>query len=177
MAEMTVDLVAVERKIWSGRATFVKARTTVGEIGILPGHQAMLAQLEEAGVVRVDGADGTSTTLAVHGGFLSVTAETVTVLAEFAEVSEEIDVARARAARDRADTSTPEGAAAAAIALLDAPAADATEVRVALHGGAEMFAVRLEIIETRFFASCGAMDRGRSARSHRPAYLEARRIS
>jgi hypothetical protein len=83
-----------------------------------------------------------------------------------------LQVVRAGLARDGV-----EGAAAAAIALLDAPAADATEVRVALHGGAEMFAVRLEIIETRFFASCGAMDRGRSARSHRPAYLEARRIS
>jgi F-type H+-transporting ATPase subunit epsilon len=127
MAEMTVDLVAVERKIWSGQASFVKARTTVGEIGILPGHQALLAQLEEAGVVRVDGADGTSTTLAVHGGFLSVTAETVTVLAEFAEVSEEIDVSRARAARDRADTSTPEGAAAAARATARLQAAGAGE--------------------------------------------------
>lgn len=66
--------------------------------------------------------------------------------------------------------------AAAAIALLDEPAADATEVRVAVGGGA-VFAVRLEVIETRFFASCGAMDRGRSARSHRPAYIEARRLS
>ncbi len=58
MAEMTVELVAVERRIWSGQATYVKARTTVGDIGILPGHQPTLAQLEDAGVVRVDGTDG-----------------------------------------------------------------------------------------------------------------------
>ena len=52
MAEMTVELVAVERRLWSGKASFVFARTTVGEIGVLPGHEPTLAQLEEAGVVR-----------------------------------------------------------------------------------------------------------------------------
>lgn len=114
MAEMTVELVAVERRIWSGEASFVFARTTVGEIGILPGHEPTLAQLEEAGVVRIDGTDGNSTTLAVHGGFLSVTPESVTVLAEFAELADEIDVSRARSALDRADRSEPDGAAAAA---------------------------------------------------------------
>jgi F-type H+-transporting ATPase subunit epsilon len=127
MAEMTVELVAVERRIWSGQATFVRARTTVGDIGVMPGHQPTLAQLEEAGVVRVDGTDGTSTTLAVHGGFLSITGETVTVLAEFAEVAEEIDVNRARAALQRADTSRPEGAAAAARANARLQAAGAAE--------------------------------------------------
>jgi F-type H+-transporting ATPase subunit epsilon len=127
MAEMTVELVAVERKIWSGPANFLLARTTVGEIGVLPGHEPTLAQLEEAGVVRVDGTDGTSTTLAVHGGFLAITEDTVTVLAEFAERAEEIDVARARAALDRADTSDPEGAAAAARANARLKAAGAAE--------------------------------------------------
>ncbi|HYH29439.1 MAG TPA: F0F1 ATP synthase subunit epsilon [Pseudonocardia sp.] len=124
---MTVELVAVERRIWSGEANFVLARTTVGEIGVMPGHEATLAQLEEAGVVRVDGTDGTSTTLAVHGGFLSITPDTVTVLAEYAELAEEIDVARARSARDRADTAEPEGAAAAARANARLRAAGAAE--------------------------------------------------
>jgi F-type H+-transporting ATPase subunit epsilon len=124
---MTVELVAVERRIWSGSANFVLARTTVGEIGVLPGHEPTLAQLEDAGVVRVDAVDGTSTTLAVHGGFLSITPENVTVLAEYAEVSEEIDVARARSALDRADTSEPEGAAAAARARVRLRAAGAAE--------------------------------------------------
>ncbi len=127
MAEMTVDLVAVERKIWSGQASFVFARTTVGEIGILPGHEPTLAQLEEAGVVRVDGTDGESTTVAVHGGFLHVTAEGVTILAESAEVSTEIDASRARAALDRADESDPEGAQAAARARARLKAAGAAE--------------------------------------------------
>ncbi|HEY4418457.1 MAG TPA: F0F1 ATP synthase subunit epsilon [Pseudonocardia sp.] len=127
MAEMRVELVAVERRIWSGDANFVLARTTVGEIGVLPGHEPTLAQLEEAGIVRIDGTDGTSTTLAVHGGFLSITPESVTVLAEFAEKAEEIDVARARAARDRANTSEPDGAAAAARANVRLKAAGAAE--------------------------------------------------
>jgi F-type H+-transporting ATPase subunit epsilon len=127
MAEMTVELVAVERRIWSGSANFVLARTTVGEIGVLPGHEPTLAQLEDAGVVRVDGTDGTSTTLAVHGGFLSITPENVTVLAEYGELAEEIDVARARTALERADTSDPAGAAAAARANARLKAAGAAE--------------------------------------------------
>ena len=127
MAEMTVELVAVERRIWSGEAGFVLARTTVGEIGVLPGHEPTLAQLEEAGVVRVDGTDGTSTTLAVHGGFLSITPENVTVLAEYAELADEIDVARAREALQRADESDPTGAAAAARANVRLKAAGAAE--------------------------------------------------
>lgn len=114
MAEMTVELVAVERRLWSGKASFVFARTTEGEIGVLPGHEQTLAQLEDAGVVRIDSVDGESVTAAVHGGFLSITPEGVTVLAENAELSNEIDVERARAASANADTSSAEGEAAKA---------------------------------------------------------------
>ena len=127
MAEMTVDLVAVERKIWSGQASFVFARTTVGEIGILPGHEPTLAQLDDSALVRVDGTDGESTTLAVHGGFLHVTPQTVTVLAEYAELADEIDVARARDALQRADESEPDGASAVARANVRLKAAGAAE--------------------------------------------------
>lgn len=127
MAEMTVELVEVEGRIWSGSAAFVLARTTVGELGVLPGHESTFAQLAEPGIVRIDGTDGTSVTAAVHGGFLSITPETVTILAEYGEVAEEIDVARARAARDRADTSEPEGRAAVARAEVRLKAAGAAE--------------------------------------------------
>jgi F-type H+-transporting ATPase subunit epsilon len=127
MAEMTVELVAVERRLWSGAANYVLARTTVGEIGVLPGHEPTLAQLEEAGVVRIEGTDGNTVTMAVHGGFLSITPEGVTILAEFAELSGEIDVQRARAALDRADRSESEGAAAAARAQARLRAAGADQ--------------------------------------------------
>ena len=124
---MTVELVSVERELWSGKASFVFARTTVGEIGVLPGHEPTLAQLEEAGLVRIDGTDGSSTTAAVHGGFLSITPEGVTGLAEFAEFSQEIDVSRARDALNRADSSESEGAAAAKRAQARLRAAGAAE--------------------------------------------------
>ena len=124
-AEMTVELVSVERRLWSGDAHFVLARTTVGEVGVLPGHQPMLAQLEEAGVVRVDATDGAKHTIAVHGGFLSVSAERVSILAEFAEQSTEIDVDRARRALDAADVSSDEGKAARARAEARLRAAEA----------------------------------------------------
>jgi F-type H+-transporting ATPase subunit epsilon len=127
VAEVTVELVSVERELWSGKASFVFARTTVGEIGVLPGHEPTLAQLEEAGIVRIDGTDGSSTTAAVHGGFLHITPEGVTVLAESAELSGDIDVSRARDALNRADTSEPEGAAAAARAEARLKAAGAAE--------------------------------------------------
>lgn len=98
MAEMTVELVAVERRLWSGTATFVVAQTTEGEIGILPGHEPVLGQLVEGGVVVVTTTDGEHVGAAVHGGFLSVTGDRVSVLAESAELGEEIDVAAAKQA-------------------------------------------------------------------------------
>ena len=53
MATLHVELVAVERLLWSGEATMVVARTTEGELGILPRHAPLLGQLAEGGVVRI----------------------------------------------------------------------------------------------------------------------------
>lgn len=100
MATLHVELVAVERMIWSGEATMVLARTTEGELGILPGHIPLLGQLADGGVVRIDEEGGEQRTVAVHGGFLSVTEKGVSILAELAEFSDEIDVSRARRALD-----------------------------------------------------------------------------
>lgn len=103
MAEMAVELVAVERKVWSGTATSVFGRTTEGELGVLPGHVPLLGELVD-GVVTIETTDGETVTAAVHGGFLSVTGERVSVLAETAELAEEIDVSRARTAVERAES-------------------------------------------------------------------------
>src|SRR5690242_20035202 len=103
MATMQVELVSVERALWSGEATAVFARTTEGELGILPGHAPLLGALEPGWVVRIDRVDEPSLNVAVHGGFLSVRTDAVSVLAEMAELSDDIDVARARAAHDRAE--------------------------------------------------------------------------
>ncbi|GGP46123.1 F0F1 ATP synthase subunit epsilon [Saccharothrix coeruleofusca] len=103
MAEMTVQLVAVERRLWSGTATSVVAQTTEGEIGILPGHEPLLGELVEGGVVRIRTTDGDLVAAAVHGGFLSVTTDGVSILAEDAELAHEIDVEQARSALQDAD--------------------------------------------------------------------------
>lgn len=96
MAEMSVQLVAVERRLWSGRATMVVAQTTEGELGVLPGHEPLLGELVEGGVVRIIKTDGETEVVAVHGGFLSITDEGVSILAEDAEFAHEIDVEQAR---------------------------------------------------------------------------------
>jgi len=103
MAEMEVAIVGVEKRLWSGQANFVSARTVEGDIGLLPGHQPVIAALDEAGVVRIDPTEGESFHAAVFGGFLSVTAESVTILAEQAEMASEIDVAAARDELQRAE--------------------------------------------------------------------------
>lgn len=113
MATMQVELVSVEKPIWSGEASAVYARTSEGEIGVFPGHTPLLGALEPGWVVRIARADGSELRVAVHGGFLSVRKDGVSVLAEMAEASEEIDVARAREALTRAESDTgPEGVAA-----------------------------------------------------------------
>ena len=78
-----VELVSVEREVWSGEADSVVARTTEGEIGILPGHAPLLGQLAEGYDVRILQAGG-EITVNVSGGFLSVTEQGVTILAESA---------------------------------------------------------------------------------------------
>ncbi|NIJ10886.1 F-type H+-transporting ATPase subunit epsilon [Saccharomonospora amisosensis] len=98
MAEMSVEVVAVERRLWSGTATFVVAQTTEGEIGVMPGHEPVLGQLVEGGIVKVTTTGGDIITAAVHGGFLSITSDRVSVLAESAELGEEIDIEAARRA-------------------------------------------------------------------------------
>jgi F-type H+-transporting ATPase subunit epsilon len=79
---LQVELVAVEEKIWSGEAEMVVARTTEGELGVLPGHAPLLGQLAEPGEVRIKIAGGEQLTYNVTGGFVSVTGEGVTILAE-----------------------------------------------------------------------------------------------
>lgn len=110
---MQVDLVSVERPIWSGEATAVYARTIDGEIGILAGHSPLLGALAPGWLVRIQQADGVEQRVAVHGGFLSVRPDGVSVLAEIAERAEEIDVARARNALERLTGATDEPSVAA----------------------------------------------------------------
>lgn len=84
MAQLQVELVAVEEKVWSGEASAVIVRTTEGELGILPGHAPLLGALADPGTVRITTAGGEIAYL-VNGGFVSVTESGVSLLAETAE--------------------------------------------------------------------------------------------
>jgi F-type H+-transporting ATPase subunit epsilon len=116
VATVHVELVSVERLLWSGEASMVIARTTEGELGILPGHAPLLGELAGGGAVRIREEGGEELAFAVHGGFLSVTENGVSILAEVAERSDEIDVDRARQALDRARSAGDDDEAAAAAA-------------------------------------------------------------
>ncbi|MFD1830150.1 MULTISPECIES: F0F1 ATP synthase subunit epsilon [Streptomyces] len=104
MAELHVELVAADRKVWSGKASLVVARTSSGDIGVMPGHQPLLGVLESGPVtIRTTGESGNGTVVAaVHGGFISFADDKLSLLAEIAELSEEIDVQRAERALERA---------------------------------------------------------------------------
>jgi F-type H+-transporting ATPase subunit epsilon len=77
-----VELVSAEAKVWSGEAEMVVARTTEGELGVLAGHAPLLGQLAEPSQVRIKLDGGQELAYEVGGGFLSVTTDGVTVLAE-----------------------------------------------------------------------------------------------
>ncbi|HEX2363310.1 MAG TPA: F0F1 ATP synthase subunit epsilon [Jiangellaceae bacterium] len=103
--ELRVELVAAERKVWSGEATIVITRTTEGDIGIMPGHAPVLGLLV-TGPVTIRSQSGEVVMAAVHGGFLSVADDVISILAEVAELADEIDVERAEAALAQAGEDT-----------------------------------------------------------------------
>jgi F-type H+-transporting ATPase subunit epsilon len=103
MATMTVQLVSPEKMLFSGEATQVITRTLGGgELAFLPGHAPFLGALTE-NHTRITLADGTVLDVAVHGGFVQVSGDTVSILSDVAELGEHIDRARATSAKDRAE--------------------------------------------------------------------------
>src|SRR5919107_2441386 len=98
---MQVELVAADRLVWSGEATMVIARTTEGDVGILPDHAPMLSLMVD-GIVDVITAEGETWLAAVDTGFLSVAANRISILSEHAEMAHDIDLEKARHDLDRA---------------------------------------------------------------------------
>ena len=103
MAELTAQLVSVDRMLWSGQASIVTAQTIEGEIGVLPGHEPFLGQLKENGVVTIRPTSGDRIVAAVQGGFLSVQGDKVTVLADYAIFADEVDSAEAESGLEAQD--------------------------------------------------------------------------
>ena len=97
---LQVELVAADRLVWSGQATMVIARTTEGDVGILPHHAPLLSSIIE-GVVEVQTVEGETWVAAVDTGFLSVADNRVSILSEHAEMSHEIDLEKAREELER----------------------------------------------------------------------------
>lgn len=96
-----VELVTPEKTAVSGDAVFVLARSLDGDIGVLAGHAPMLVGLD-IGRLEIHMEDGNVVNAAVHGGFMEVSPERVSVLADVTELQGEIDLAQAERARDEA---------------------------------------------------------------------------
>ncbi|HEX6947258.1 MAG TPA: F0F1 ATP synthase subunit epsilon [Acidimicrobiia bacterium] len=87
MAEaFRVDVVSPEATVWSGEATIVVARTPEGELGIMANHEPLMGALA-TGPVHIDPVDGPRVTIGVHGGFIQVLDNQVTLITDRALIA------------------------------------------------------------------------------------------
>ena len=102
MSPVLFEVVTPERKILKEEVDSVIAPGTEGYLGVLPRHTPLLTTLKP-GVVQYRKAAGENEQLAVSGGFMEAGPDRVVILADTAELSSEIDVERARRAKERAE--------------------------------------------------------------------------
>jgi F-type H+-transporting ATPase subunit epsilon len=124
MAEtVQLEIVTPERKILSGAATEITVPGKNGYMGVLPSHAPLISELA-VGEISFRDPSGRSHSLSCAWGFVEVLPDKVTILAESAERPDEIDVERARKAKERAEqvlrSGSPEEQLAAAADLLRA---------------------------------------------------------
>lgn len=101
---MTIEVVSPEKVLYSGEGTMVITRTIGGgEVAFQAGHAAFLGALQ-ACHTRVFQEDGSVEDIAVHGGFVEVSNNKVSILSDSAELAANIDVERAQAAKERAES-------------------------------------------------------------------------
>ena len=81
---LTVEVVSPDKRVWSGEATMVSARTLEGDIGILPDHAPLLGVLVD-GKVEIKVVGGEKVEFTINGGFLSVSKNRVSVLGQASE--------------------------------------------------------------------------------------------
>lgn len=99
--QLQLEVITPERRLVSEAVESVTVPGLGGELGILPGHTPLISQLQTGVLTYSQG--GTTFRLHVSGGFVEVSADRVSVLANVAERPEEIDAARARLAREHAE--------------------------------------------------------------------------
>lgn len=101
MNKMPIEIVTPERKVYANEANLIIARGGDGDLGIMAGHTPLVTTLKISSLrVKTDQGEDV---ISVSGGFLEVKPEKVSVLAEAAELPEEIDVDRATRAKERAE--------------------------------------------------------------------------
>lgn len=115
-ANMQVELVSPEKVLFSGEATIVVCRPQGGDAAFLPGHAPFLGLLS-VGPVMIRTAEGKEVKAAVHGGFIEVRDNKVTILSDVAELASDIDLSRAQAAKSKAEASASSATAESAEAL------------------------------------------------------------
>lgn len=101
MADFQLDIVTPEKRVYSGAVQRFQGPGTEGSFGVLARHAPLLTSVKTGQIAFLD-EKGKARRMATSGGFVEVGNNQVTVLAETAEFAEEIDVARAQAARSRA---------------------------------------------------------------------------
>lgn len=102
MNTLHVNVVTPDGAAYEGEARMVVAKSVTGELGILPKHIPMVTPLDIS-VLKLRHEDGGRTLIALSGGFMEVRPDTVTILAETAEMADKIDYDRASAAKVRAE--------------------------------------------------------------------------
>ncbi|NLY78638.1 MAG: F0F1 ATP synthase subunit epsilon [Lysinibacillus sp.] len=102
MKTVQVNIVTPDGPVYDSEVAMVIAKTVSGEIGVLPGHIPLVAPLDIS-AIKIKEADGSNNVVAVSGGFIEVRPEKISILAPAAEVAETIDIARAKAAKKRAE--------------------------------------------------------------------------
>lgn len=101
MSSMLLEIVTPERKVYAQEVNMVIVKGVDGELGILPNHIPFVTPLKIAPVIVRR--EKESDTIAVNGGFIEVRKDKVIILAETAELPEDIDIERAQAAKERAE--------------------------------------------------------------------------
>lgn len=98
---LKLDIVTPDRSFFSGEVEMVVVRTSEGDIGVLYDHEPLVAPIS-VGAVRIK-RDGKFTAAACSGGFISVDEDVATIITDTAEWAHEIDIDRARSAKERAE--------------------------------------------------------------------------
>lgn len=101
MTPFKLQIITPEKKVFDGETEQIIVRTTVGDVGILNGHEPYCAALS-VGQMRIM-IDGEFRRAATSGGIIKVSKEATTILVQTCEWADEIDVKRAEAARDAAE--------------------------------------------------------------------------